>query len=487
MLSYFKLKIQNRCVGDMRFFIVLLGILSAAPDVSSQWSPSVRILYILVPNGSTPCKVDFEDFVAFAMAFGSTPESPNWNVGADTNDDGIVNFPDFIAFASVFGLSALGTSGESCSEYLRRSIYVSGKVANSNEPFENVWVDAIKTEDAMSITWGKTDQFGSFAISGLDEGDYHMVPKRFGYVFEPDTLQISLGDSSLTLETFQGDLAFELVDVKVVQANIPVVGVEVSFLRTLAGQSAQGPWTGITDTSGVTAIRIPVLEGASDIGGTYLTRVTNVNTGDVLDSWNSVPIQTADTRRLVLSLGGDVEYVPEREYYFYFSSEHRVTLTASEERLRILFLENINEITKTSFLEELGLRDDGDGLFALKHTRGRSAVLEAVHLAKRSDLVTLVMPELKGEQYRYQRSDHLMIDFVDEATEGEITQFLDELGGTVIEIKDGYYAGYYEVEVYDLLSQDLFEISEIYRTHPLIITIRPDFEEGTILWTVTPD
>jgi len=205
-----------------------------------------------------------------------------------------------------------------------------------------------------------------------------------------------------------------------------------------------------------------------------------------LGSWNSVPIQTVDKRRLILNLGDDAEYIPEREYYFYFSSEHRVSLTASEERLRILFRENIDESAKLAFLDEFGLRDDGGNYFALKHTRSRSAVLETVHLAKRSGLVKLVMPELDGGRYRYQRSDYLMIDFVDEATDTDIAEFVEQLGGTILQIRDGFPEGLYEIEVQDLLSQDVFEISERYRTHPLVISIRPDFNQG-ILWLVMPD
>jgi len=464
----------------MKFFMMLLWGLISATDVASQESiwkyPSNdwgRTLYLMVV-GQTPCTVDFEDFIAFAQSFNTTPESPFWNVNADTNQDGVVNFPDFIAFAGVFGFSM---DDESCARRYRQHIQISGQVVNGSDPVENVWVNAIKAEGASFVTSEKTDSSGYFSLFNLLEGDYHIVPKKFGYVFEPDTIKISLGDLSLNFEPFQGDLTLELIDVKVVHADIPIVGVEVSFLRAVAGQSAQGPWTGITDTSGVTAIRIPVLDGASTISGTYLTRVTNVNTGEVLDSWNSVPIQTADTRRLVLNVGGDAEYIPEREYFYYNGGSSKYLFSVSEERLKIVFRDHIDENAKVDFIEELGLRDDGDGLFTMTHTRGRSAILEAIHLAKRSGLVKMVLPDLYGIRDYFLSSSHLLIELKDGVTDTDIAQFLDEFNGTIVSKRSG---NVYEVEAFDLLSQDLFEICERYHFHPLVVSIKPD--QGFYIW-----
>lgn len=71
--------------------------------------PGGKTLYIVAgANSSTPNKVDFEDFIAFAQAFNARTGEANFNVGADTNEDGVINFPDFIAFAGVFGLEAVG-------------------------------------------------------------------------------------------------------------------------------------------------------------------------------------------------------------------------------------------------------------------------------------------------------------------------------------------------------------------------------------------
>lgn len=68
--------------------------------------PGPVLFYITVPGGgATPCKVDFEDFIAFAQSFEARIGDSHYNPLADTNQDGVVNFPDFIAFASVYGLT----------------------------------------------------------------------------------------------------------------------------------------------------------------------------------------------------------------------------------------------------------------------------------------------------------------------------------------------------------------------------------------------
>ncbi len=55
--------------------------------------------------------VDFEDFVAFAMAFNSQKGAPNYNPQADVNDDGVVDFADFQIAASSYGRTAMIPAG----------------------------------------------------------------------------------------------------------------------------------------------------------------------------------------------------------------------------------------------------------------------------------------------------------------------------------------------------------------------------------------
>jgi len=51
-------------------------------------------------------KVDIQDLVTWALAFGSTSTSPNWNLKADINHDGKVNILDGVMIAKMFGFKA---------------------------------------------------------------------------------------------------------------------------------------------------------------------------------------------------------------------------------------------------------------------------------------------------------------------------------------------------------------------------------------------
>lgn len=52
---------------------------------------------------STPNTVDFEDFIAFVVSFGTQKGDQNYYPIMDLNDDGKINFPDFISFVKSFG------------------------------------------------------------------------------------------------------------------------------------------------------------------------------------------------------------------------------------------------------------------------------------------------------------------------------------------------------------------------------------------------
>jgi arabinogalactan endo-1,4-beta-galactosidase len=60
-------------------------------------------------NGPPDGVVDFEDLMIFAMAYGSTPSDPNWNLLCDiagqgsTTPDGVIDFEDLMIFAMHYG------------------------------------------------------------------------------------------------------------------------------------------------------------------------------------------------------------------------------------------------------------------------------------------------------------------------------------------------------------------------------------------------
>ncbi len=76
------------------------------------------VYIVKLDEAMTPLTVDFEDFVAFTMAFNTseaTSTREDWRVfiQADLNDDGVVNFDDFILFFDSYGKEATGRAGKS--------------------------------------------------------------------------------------------------------------------------------------------------------------------------------------------------------------------------------------------------------------------------------------------------------------------------------------------------------------------------------------
>ena len=84
------------------------------PFVDADGGP-VYIVKLDRHGAMTPLTVDFEDFVAFTMAFNTDETHENWRVfvQADLNDDKMVNFDDFILFFSSYGKEATGPAGKS--------------------------------------------------------------------------------------------------------------------------------------------------------------------------------------------------------------------------------------------------------------------------------------------------------------------------------------------------------------------------------------
>lgn len=82
-----------------------------AGTYSGPASPSVGL--VSPPDGAAvrrsdldgSGRVDFADFVVFAVSFGRAPGDPDFDPGADLDDDGLVGFSDFVIFAQSFGRS----------------------------------------------------------------------------------------------------------------------------------------------------------------------------------------------------------------------------------------------------------------------------------------------------------------------------------------------------------------------------------------------
>ena len=83
--------------------------------VDADGSP---VYIVKLDNATTPLTVDFEDFVAFTMAFNTseaTSTREEWRIfiQSDLNDDGMVDFDDFILFFGSYGKEAAGRAGKS--------------------------------------------------------------------------------------------------------------------------------------------------------------------------------------------------------------------------------------------------------------------------------------------------------------------------------------------------------------------------------------
>ena len=157
----------------------------------------------------TPLLVDFEDFVAFTMAFNkseATSTREEWRVfiQSDLNDDTVVNFDDFILFFGSYGKEATGPAGKSLvtpvlgvnenAEFLLRlgsdrvvageTMFVDVSLANVQalmgygfvlhydaEKFE--YVEAVPaTEDLLKSTGGETPLFRSLSP---EAGQVHVM------------------------------------------------------------------------------------------------------------------------------------------------------------------------------------------------------------------------------------------------------------------------------------------------------------------------
>ena len=65
----------------------------------------------MAPAGSTPLTQDFEDFLAFAAAFGHSGGDQAYDFRPDLDANGEVGFSDFLHFADAYGRVAVTVNG----------------------------------------------------------------------------------------------------------------------------------------------------------------------------------------------------------------------------------------------------------------------------------------------------------------------------------------------------------------------------------------
>jgi hypothetical protein len=67
------------------------------------WGTPRAVTTRITPDINGDKRVDFRDISITAMAFGSSPGSPKWNLLADMNQDGNANLKDVALVAKSFG------------------------------------------------------------------------------------------------------------------------------------------------------------------------------------------------------------------------------------------------------------------------------------------------------------------------------------------------------------------------------------------------
>jgi len=82
-------------------------VLSISPNIQgvTNFSFTINVLSSLTIPGdlNSDGTVDYADVFIFLKAYGSTPDSPNWNPAADINDDNIVNYLDLQILLRFYG------------------------------------------------------------------------------------------------------------------------------------------------------------------------------------------------------------------------------------------------------------------------------------------------------------------------------------------------------------------------------------------------
>ena len=112
-------------------------------------------------------KVDFDDLMIFALAYGSTPSSSNWDARCDLHPDNHINFEDLMIFAMNYGKTAEWDS-------------LSGIVTNDvgGPPVEGSTIKVIDIEENEVIAETITDASGEYNIKKIKTGIYDVIASK---------------------------------------------------------------------------------------------------------------------------------------------------------------------------------------------------------------------------------------------------------------------------------------------------------------------
>jgi hypothetical protein len=103
LLVFFSGCISNQELSKPTGEVSQTGTVTPASTQISQASEQNKINCPGDLNGDS--KINFDDFVMFAAAYGTHIGDADFNLMADLNHDNDVDFDDFVTFASVYGTS----------------------------------------------------------------------------------------------------------------------------------------------------------------------------------------------------------------------------------------------------------------------------------------------------------------------------------------------------------------------------------------------
>jgi hypothetical protein len=211
--------ISQRNFSKKQKIALLLLIIAITITVSEsfQWIGIDYPFYIMLPQGQTPDKIDFEDFIAFAQAFGAKEGDPNYNPLADTNTDGVVSFPDFIAFAGQFGLERPSTS---------EKFSINGRITEAEKGLAGATISIRIGRFPPAAT---TNDSGYYQLSGLTSGTYTAFPLKQGYIFTPDTINFTIIDSNVTIPKITAQALSYTVSGQIAKADSGLADVQIEF------------------------------------------------------------------------------------------------------------------------------------------------------------------------------------------------------------------------------------------------------------------
>jgi len=90
---------QRKIISGIVLALLALGLATFAFNIRGVKAQG------LVGDLNDDGKVNIEDLIIAAQAFGSTAEHPRWNAKADLNGDGKINVLDIILIATHYGES----------------------------------------------------------------------------------------------------------------------------------------------------------------------------------------------------------------------------------------------------------------------------------------------------------------------------------------------------------------------------------------------